>query len=180
MLWIGRWWKDFPVVLLADSTSFIGISQPKNTHISLNMTETILADLNRYTTATHLVIILTDDAIKHTCVWPLAWCNKWKPYNSSTPLQSDFSTFRSPVKEKGKQGRMKGLNMVQWINLNWNNRSVLACQYSVLWGKFGPILLLLVGLMAGWQDGRRNTDGFRDFKIFRNNARGNYRLYCYV
>ena len=34
--------------------------------------ETILAELNRYTTATRLVIILMDEAIKHTCVWPLA------------------------------------------------------------------------------------------------------------
>ena len=31
--------------------------------------ETILADLNWYMTATHLVIILLYDAIKHTCVW---------------------------------------------------------------------------------------------------------------
>ena len=30
--------------------------------------ETILADLNRYMTTTRLVIILTDDAIKHTCI----------------------------------------------------------------------------------------------------------------
>ena len=30
-------------------------------------------DLNTYTTAMRLMaIILTDDAIKHTCVWPLA------------------------------------------------------------------------------------------------------------
>ena len=48
------------------------IPQPKNTHISLNMTETILADLNRCMTAMRLVMILTDGAIKHTCVWPLA------------------------------------------------------------------------------------------------------------
>ena len=35
--------------------------------------ETTLADLNQYTTATHLilgVIILMDDAIKYTCIWP--------------------------------------------------------------------------------------------------------------
>ena len=38
---------------------------------SLNVTETILADLNWYTTAMRLVIILTDDAIKHMCVCPL-------------------------------------------------------------------------------------------------------------
>ena len=31
--------------------------------------ETILADLNQYTAVTRLVIILTDDAIKHTCIW---------------------------------------------------------------------------------------------------------------
>ena len=54
------------------STSCIGISQPKNTHIGKSQHETILADLNRYMTATRLVIILTDDAIKHTCIWPLA------------------------------------------------------------------------------------------------------------
>ena len=47
-------------------------------------------------------------------------------------LFSDFSPFHSPVKEKGKQGRMKGLTIAQWINLNQNYRFVLACQYFVL------------------------------------------------
>ena len=47
-------------------------------------------------------------------------------------LFSDFSPSHSPVKEKGKQGRIKGLTMAQWINLNWNNRSLLALQYYVL------------------------------------------------
>ena len=46
--------------------------------------------------------------------------------------------FRSPVKEKGKQGRMKGLTRAQWINFNRNNRSVLASWYSVLWEKNWP------------------------------------------
>ena len=118
-------------------------------------------DLNSYTTAMRLMaIILTDDAIKHTCVWPLAWRNKWKPYNSSTPLQSDFSPFRSPVKEKGKQGRMKGLTRAQWINLNRNNRSVLASRYSVLWEKNGPILPPLVGLTAGREGGQQTKYGW--------------------
>ena len=125
-------------------------------------------DLNSYTTAMRLMtIILTDDAIKHTCVWPLAWCNKWKPYNSSTPLQSDFSPFRSPVKEKGKQGRMKGLTRAQWINLNRNNRSVLASRYSVLWEKNwpnSPTASGSYGREAGREAGRRNTGGFRSFK----------------
>ena len=53
---------------------------------------------------------------------------------------SGFSRFRSPVKEKGKQGRMKGLTMLQWIHVNRNNRTVLASQYSVLGEKIGPIL----------------------------------------
>ena len=42
-------------------------------------------------------------------------------------LFSDFSPFHSIVKEKGKQGKMKGLTMAQWINLNRSNRFVLAC-----------------------------------------------------
>ena len=48
---------------------------------------------------------------------------------------------------------MKGLNMVQWINLNQNNKSVLVCQCSVLWEKTGLVLLPLVGLIAGRQVG---------------------------
>ena len=45
---------------------------------------------------------------------------------------SIFSPFHSLVKRKGKQGRMKGLAIEQWINPNQNNRSVLAHRYSVL------------------------------------------------
>ena len=46
------------------STSCIGKSQYKNMHSYKSQHETILADLNRYTTAMHL--ILTDDAIKYS------------------------------------------------------------------------------------------------------------------
>ena len=49
-----------------DNTSCIGISQSKNMHIRKSQHETILADLNRYTTAMCLEIILIDGAIKHT------------------------------------------------------------------------------------------------------------------
>ena len=69
--------------------------------------------------------------IKYMYIWPLAWHNKYKPYNSLTSLQW-FLNFYSPVKEKEEQWRLKGLT---WINLNWNNRSVLVCWYSVLWEK---------------------------------------------
>ena len=50
-------------------------------------------------------------------------------------LCSDFSPFRSPIKEKEKQWRINGLTMAQWINLNQSNRYVLAYRYSVLWKK---------------------------------------------
>ena len=53
--------------------------------------------------------------------------------------------------------------MAQWINLNRNNRSVLAHRYSALREKTGPMLLRLVGLTAGWL-----ADEMRvDFKIFK-------------
>ena len=89
-----------------------------------------------------------------SCIWPLAWSNKHKLYNSLTLLQK-FFTFHSPVKEKGKQWRMKGLTKAQWINLNQNNRSVLTHQYSVLWEKTGPILPSLVNLTAGREAGQQ-------------------------
>ena len=57
--------------------------------------------------------------------------------------------------------------MVQWINLNGNNSSLLAHQYSVLGEKTSPILLPLVGLTnrvgvseGGKQVGNRNVGGF--------------------
>ena len=57
--------------------------------------------------------------------------------------------------------------MAQWINLKMNNRSVLVHQYSVLGEKTGPILLLLVGLMAG-REGGRPADKMRvGFEIFK-------------
>ena len=79
-------------------------------------------------------------------------------------LFSDFSPFCSKVKEKGKQGRMKGLTLMQWTNLNWNNRSVFAHRYSVLCEKASSILQPLVGVTAGRHEGRRNTGEFQNFK----------------
>ena len=65
--------------------------------------------------------------------------------------------------------------MVQWINLNCNNRPVLVHRYSVLGG---PILLLLVGLMAG-REGRREGSMpagkmWVGFEIFEIPCRLNY------
>ena len=63
---------------------------------------------------------------------------------------------------------MKGLTIVlQWINLNRNNRSVLAHQCSVLSEKTGPILLPLVGLTVGGQAGRQHTGYMSSYALFR-------------
>ena len=70
------------------------------------MTEIILADLNQYTTATRLIIILTDDAIIRQAHVRLAISvthNKQKPYNSSTPIKQ-FLTF-SFTSQRERQAR---------------------------------------------------------------------------
>ena len=97
-------------------------------------------------------------------------------------LISNFSPFCSPVKEKGKQWRIKGLTMEQWINLNQNNRSVLAHQYSVLWEKTSPILLLVVVLMAQRLTGRLADNilvGFKIFKVLYQLNYSGFYLQCY-
>ena len=43
--------------------------------------------------------------------------------------------------------------MAQWVNLNRNNRSVMAHRYSALSEKAWPVLRPLVGLTAGWLAG---------------------------
>ena len=53
--------------------------------------------------------------------------------------------------------------MAQWVNLNRNNGSVIAHRFSALSEKAGPVLLLLVGLTAGWLAGRRNAGRFQNF-----------------
>ena len=50
--------------------------------------------------------------------------------------------------------------MAQWININQNNRSMLAHRYSVLGEKTGPVLLPLVGLTAGREAGQQTTYGW--------------------
>ena len=45
--------------------------------------------------------------------------------------------------------------MVQCVNLNQNNRSVVAHRYSALSEKAGPVLLPLVGFIAGRLAGRQ-------------------------
>ena len=75
---------------------------------------------------------------------------------------------------------MKRLTMVQWKNLNRNNRSVLARQFSVLGEKIGPILPLLVGLTAERQEGRSADEIWVDFKILKLLYRLNYSDFYFV
>ena len=101
---------------------------------------------------------------RRACIWLLAWCNKYKPIILYTLIHqhlfSDFSPFNLPVKQKEKQWKMKEFTMTQWINLNWNNRSVLAHWHSVLKEKNCTYTSLLVCLMAGRQAGRQMKYGW--------------------
>ena len=56
--------------------------------------------------------------------------------------------------------------MVQHVNFNRINRSVVTSRYHVLWEKTDPNLSLLVGLMAGRQAARWNTGRFQNFWNF--------------
>ena len=97
-------------------------NSPKHTYESQH--KTILADLNRYMANTCLIIILMDDAIS---TWH-ALGHRHDVISISRTIYwyhiSNFSFFSSPAKEKGKKWKMKGVNMVQWINLKWNNKAV--------------------------------------------------------
>ena len=130
--------------MFTQRSSYIGKLQPKNMHICKSQHGIRLESVPRKILC--LLIILTDDAIKQLCdVISVS-------HTTHRHLFSNFSPFHSPIKEKGKQGRKKGLTMAQCINLNRNNRSVLACWYSVLWEKIGPVLSPLVGLTTGRLD----------------------------
>ena len=124
------------------------------THITFKLsTEAILADLNRYTAAMRLVIILTNDTIKHTCIWPFAWRNKNKLYNSLTPLQW-FLTLLFTSQREREAMKDERTTMAQWINLNQNNGVLICCVLIKNW-PYPPTASgsyrLLVGLMAGRQ-----------------------------
>ena len=64
------------------------------------------------------LLISMDDPIKHTCHWPLAWRISIS-FTIHWHLFNNFSPFHSPVKEKGKQWRMKELAMVLYCEKNW-------------------------------------------------------------
>ena len=122
-----------------------------------------MADLNRYMTKTLHLLIMDDATFSHTFshLHDISIA-----ITISQHLYSDFSPFHLPVKEKEKQWRMNGLNMVQWINFNQNNKSVLVCQYSALWKNwpYPPIASVFYSRQAGWQTDKIQVD-FYFFKI---------------
>ena len=73
--------------------------------------------------------------------------------------------------------------MAQWINLNWNNRSVLEHQYSVMGEKTGLILLPLVDVTTGREGRGRPADemwvGFEIFKILYRLNYSSFYFICY-
>ena len=84
------------------------------------------------------------------------WSNKYKPCNSSTPLQW-LLVFHSAVEEKQKEIWMKGLTTMQWINLNWNKRSELVLISYYCEKKTSLILLLLLVLRQGGRQACRQA-----------------------
>ena len=122
-----------------------------------------MVDLNRYMTKTLHLLIVDDATFSHTFshLHDISIA-----ITISQHLYSHFSPFHLPVKEKEKQWRMKGLNMVQWINFNQNNKSVLVCQYSALWKNwpYPPIASVFYSRQAGWQTDKIQVD-FSFFKI---------------
>jgi len=65
-----------------------------------------------------------------------------------------FSLFYKGVEEKGKERRIKGMTMAQWINLLKNSSFVNKMQLPFLCEKSGAIALMLPGPMAGRLAGR--------------------------
>ena len=57
--------------------------------------------------------------------------------------------------------------MAQWINLNQNNNFVNRTQLLLLCEKSGAILLVLVGLTAGWLAGQQSDQILVGSKIFK-------------
>ena len=131
--------------------------------------ETIVADFNRYMATARLVIILMDDTFKHMCI-----LHQHDVICISHPIHWHLLSNLSPfIYQSKRKGSSKGWKDSQWcigINLNWNNRSVLVCQCSILWEKTGPILLSLVVLWVSKfvKLYRLNYSGFCFIKYYYN------------
>ena len=93
----------------------------------------VICDLDQYMVATLLVLINKYNGRPTD--------NQVHVHNSYVhDIMSGHLKFINTYFAKEKQWRMKGLNMVQWINLNWDNRSIVVHQFPLLWEKTGPIL----------------------------------------
>ena len=65
-----------------------------------------------------------DDAIKHTCTWPLARHNKYKSYNSLIPL-NQLLTFSFNSQREREAMKDKKTHQGAKVHLNQNNISAL-------------------------------------------------------
>ena len=76
---------------------------------------------------------------------------------------------------------MKGLSMVQWTNLNWNNRSVLVHRYSVFWEKNWPYPSTASGSYES-QEGRQADKIQVSLEFFKILYKLNYSgfLFCLI
>ena len=99
----------------------------------------------------------------HMCIWPFAWCNKYKPLQS-IDISSVIAhcLVQQSKRKRSNEGTYKRIHhgAIQ-INLDWNNRSVVAYWYSVLY-KNWPYCSTSSG-SYGRQVGRQNKGGFWDF-----------------
>ena len=83
-------------------------------------------------------------------------------------IDTFFGEFLALLKEilKNKEGlqRTKGITMVQWTNINWNNRFINPPSLPPLCEVSGALYLMILGLTAGWQADKIQVN-FEKFKI---------------
>ena len=132
---------------------------------------------------TCLLIILTDEAIKHTCIWSLVWRNKYKPYNSSTPIQwfliflftsqrereamkDEMAHHGAMDKSYSEQQICVSASIFCIVRKNWPYRPTISGSYS-RWQE-GRQARRQAGRLAGWKAGKQADEiwvGLETFKI---------------
>ena len=106
----------------------------------------------------------------HTCIWSLTWCKKYKPYNSSTPLQRFLTfSFTSQRERKAVENGRTYYGAMEQI-------CVCILLFCIV-RKTGPILLQLMGLIVG----RQANEIWVGLEIFKILYRLNYLgVFCLI
>ena len=116
----GRTWLALQVLIIVQMLMYWKIRAQEHTYTYQH--ESILADLNQYNAKTLHLLIKMDDAIMYTCIWPFVWHINYKPLQFTyTSLAISRHLLTS---QREKQWRIKGLTLVQWINLNQNYKDL--------------------------------------------------------